>query len=105
MLKTENENQQVHRHLMFQFCITLLAGAVQIFREYVYHKIDRIPQEDHDEVSPIMESYLFGGQIGWYRLAQNETEVFLPQLAMLFVLIVYRSGHHTRRKGMIKMLL
>ena len=92
---------EARRQFMFQFCITLLGGAAQLFEQYWYHEVGEMPETHRQNVALILECYLFGGSIGWY--CQSESEVYLSQLVALLVLIMYRQlGHHTRKNMMMK---
>lgn len=77
MVTTKNE--EVHKRYRFRLLGTFLTGAAEIFKECVEHKIHRISaiaQNDYDRVPPRLESYLFGGAIGWRSMTKSN-EVFL----------------------------
>ena len=74
MVTTKNE--EVRNRYRFRLLGIFLAGAAEIFKECVEHRISAIPQNDYDKVPPRLESYLFGGAIGWRRMTKSN-EVFL----------------------------
>ena len=67
-------NVEVRRQFQFQLFITILSGVAGIFKQSVCHIIRRTGDRPEDEKVPhILESYMFGGAIGWGRKSGEES--------------------------------
>lgn len=78
MLRTMNLDEEVHKQFKFQLCITLLSGTAKIFEQYVYQRIGERRNNGDVPLPPILESFVFGGTIGWYCMAESENKVGIP---------------------------